>query len=104
TAGKGYGYCRLSDDLREWTQPIVVSYGGKLNGNPYFNECPHVVEVEPGEFVYFRNQLYGGGNVNWAYYSRNPLNFGIDHDDLLTARLEIAAPEIVELDGKHYIA
>jgi hypothetical protein len=104
TAGKGYGYCRTSQDLKTWSQSMVISYGGKLSDNPWFNESPHVVEVEPGEFVYFRNQYYGSGNLNWAYYSRNPLNFGIDHDEHLTARLEIAAPEVVVDDGKYYIA
>lgn len=104
TAGKGYGHARLSEDLENWSNSIVVSYGGKVGDNPWHNECPHVVEVEPGEFVYFRNQFYGGGNLNWVYHSNNPLNFGIDHDDHLVGRLQIAAPEIVEHDGRYYIA
>ncbi|MDK2970626.1 MAG: hypothetical protein PWP23_381 [Candidatus Sumerlaeota bacterium] len=104
TGGKGYGYCRLSDDLKTWSPSIVVSYGGAIGDNPWWNECPQVVEVLPGEFVYFRNQFYGGGNKNWVYYSKNPFNFGIDNDEGLVTDLNIAAPEVVEVDGKYYIA
>ena len=71
--GKGYGFCRTSPDLKMWSHSSVVSHGGRVGPGPWFNECPHVVEVLPGEFVYFRNQYYGTGQMNWAYYSTNPL-------------------------------
>jgi hypothetical protein len=102
--GKGYGMCRTSSDLAQWSFPSVVSYGGKIGPGPWFNECPHVVEVVPGEFVYFRNQYYGKNQTNWAYYSRNPLNFGIDDDTHLVAQLPVAAPEIILHGDKYYIA
>jgi len=102
--GRGYGFCRISPDLKTWSQSAVVSYGGRVGPGPWFNECPHVVEVLPGEFVYFRNQYYGQGQTNWACYSRNPLNFGIDDDTDLVARLSVAAPEIILHEGRYYIA
>lgn len=101
---RGYGFCRTSPDLRTWSPSCVVSYGGHLGPHPWWNECPHVVEVRPREFVYFRNQFYGRGMKNWVYYSRNPLDFGIDHDDDLVCSLRVAAPEIIHHEGKHYIA
>jgi hypothetical protein len=101
---RGYAYCRISPDLETWSPSFVVSYGGSVGDGPWWNECPHVVEVEPGEFVYFRNQFYGEGNRNWVYYSENPYNFGIDNDEGLVTDLPIAAPEIVQHDGKYYIA
>lgn len=101
---KGYGYCRTSADLRTWSPSMVISYGGSVGAGPWWNECPHVVEVRPGEFVYFRNQFYGEGARNWVYYSTNPYNFGVDNDACLVADLPIAAPEIVQTDGKYYIA
>jgi len=100
---RGYGYCRTSPDLKHWSHSFITSYGGSVGSNPWWNECPHVVEVEPGEFVYFRNQFYGKGARNWAYYSTNPYNFGIDNDSCLVADLPIAAPEIVMHEGKYYI-
>jgi len=88
--------------------PHVIKTDGRYVGGwtagSRLRECPHVVEVSPGEFVYFRNQYYGAGAANWAYYSTNPLNFGIDDDTNLVAQLPIAAPEIVLYDGKYYIA
>ncbi len=101
---KGYGFCRTSTDLKTWSPPFVTSYGGHIGSNPWFNECPHVVEVEPGEFVYFRNQYYGQGQTNWAYYSTNPRNFGIDNDAGIVARLSIAAPEVIFHEGGYYLA
>ncbi len=102
--GKGYGFCRTSPDLKQWSNSCVVSYGGRVGPNPWFNECPHVVEVLPGEFIYFRNQYYGDDQTNWAYYSTNPLNFGIDDDIPLVACLPVAAPEIIFHEGRYYIA
>ncbi len=102
--GKGYCFCRTSHDLQQWSPAITVSYGGRVGNDPWQIECPHVVEVQPGEFVYFRNQYYGKDETNWAYYSRNPLNFGIDDDFGLVARLPIAAPEIIHHEGQYYIA
>jgi hypothetical protein len=61
------------------------------------------VEPAPGEFVYFRNQFYGEGQRNWAYYSRNPRYFGIDDDSGLVANFPIGAPEIVYHEGKYYV-
>jgi hypothetical protein len=100
----GFGFCRISPDLKTWGFPGVVSYGGRVSRGPLFNECPHVVENSPGEFVYFRNQFYGQGQTNWAYYSRGPLNFSIDDDTDLVARLPVAAPEIIQHQGHYYIA
>lgn len=58
--GQGYAYCRTSPDLRRWSHSCVVSYGGGPGPGPWNNECPHVVEVKPGLFYFFRNQYYGG--------------------------------------------
>lgn len=101
---QGFVFCRTSPDLRRWSPSCVVCYGGKIGTSPFQIECPHVVEVLPGEFVMFRNQYYGRGALNWVYHSRNPLNFGINDDSKLVCSLPVAAPEIVLHEGKYYIA
>jgi hypothetical protein len=101
---QGFAFCRTSPDLRRWSRSCVVSYGGKIGTSPFHIECPHVVEVLPGEFVFFRNEFYGRGQRNWAYHSRNPLNFGINDDSRLVCNLPVAAPEIILHEGKYYIA
>ena len=82
----------------------MVSYGGKIGPGPWNNECPHVVEVEPGLFYFFRNQYYGQRARNWVYRSDNPLNFGIDDDRKLVRSWRVAAPEIIHHEGQYYIA
>jgi hypothetical protein len=44
---RGFGFCRISPDLKTWGFPAVVSYGGRVSRGPLFNECPHVVENFP---------------------------------------------------------
>ena len=102
--GKGYGFCRTSPDLEKWSYSCVVSYGGKVGSDRFQNECPHVVEVEPGVFYYFRNQFYGKNARNWVYRSDNPLNFGIDDDSKLVRSWHLAAPELIRYEGQYYIA
>ena len=102
--GKGYGYCRISADLKTWSHSCVVSYGGKVGPGPCNNECPHVVEPEPGTYYYFRNQFYGENATNWIYRSKNPLQFGIDNDEGLVRSWHVAAPEILFHEGQYYVA
>jgi hypothetical protein len=100
----GYGFCRTSPDLKTWSHSSVVSYGGRVGPQKWQNECPHVVEAEPGVFYYFRNQFYGQRARNWVYRSNNPLNFGIDEDSKLVRNWRLAAPEIIVHEGQYYIA
>ncbi len=103
-AQHGYVYCRTSDDLLKWSDSVVVSYGGKAGNNPYSCECPHVVEISPGNYFLFRTQLYGPGAQTTVYQSANPFHFGIDNDAGYVRQMNLCAPEIVTLDGKYYIA
>ncbi|MEJ2703612.1 MAG: hypothetical protein P8Z79_14335 [Sedimentisphaerales bacterium] len=102
--GRGYGFCRTSPDLEKWSYSCVVSYGGRVGSDRFQNECPHVVEPEPGVFYYFRNQFYGKHARNWVYRSGNPLNFGIDDDSKLVRSWHLAAPEVILHEGQYYIA
>jgi hypothetical protein len=102
--GRGYGFCRTSPDLKTWSHSCVVSYGGRVGAERWENECPHVVEPEPGVYYYFRNQYYGRNARNWVYRSTNPLNFGIDNDEGLLRSWHLAAPEVILHEGEYYIA
>jgi hypothetical protein len=101
---RGYAYCRTSPDLKTWSHSSVVSFGGKPGPGPWNNECPHVVEPEPGHFYLLRNEFYGERARNWVYHSKNPLNFGIDDDAKLIRNWRVAAPEIILHEGQYYIA
>jgi len=102
---KGGVYCRTSKDLREWSEEKLVARGGKSGDGPYSAECPFVVEVDPGQFYLFRTQYYGKSALTHVYFSRDPLNFGVDdNESFYVCSLPIAAPEIVKVDGQYFIA
>jgi hypothetical protein len=67
------------------------------------SECPFVVERD-GLFYLFRNQVYGKGALNTQYASANLMDFGVNDDRFLIGEMPIAAPEIIEHEGKQYIA
>lgn len=95
-------YARTSADLRAWSAPSRVAFGGIAGKGPYSAECPFVIEKE-GYFYLFRTQSYGPP-ITRVYRSRDPLDFGIDDDRFLIAELPIAAPELVLEDGQWYVA
>jgi Glycosyl hydrolases family 32 N-terminal domain len=102
---KGAVYCRTSPDLRSWGEARLVARGGQSGDGPYSSECPFVVELEPGRFYLFRNQIYGKGAKCSVYFSHDPFDFGVAHDDgHFVCTLPIAAPEIIKHDGQYYIA
>lgn len=100
-------FCRTSENLKQWSEPILVSAGGSADekSNWYGGdaECPFVVERK-GMFVLFRNQRYGQDNLNTQYASPNLLNFGVGHDLYRIGELPVAAPEVFEYEGEWYIA
>ena len=101
---KGAVFARTSEDLRKWSEPRIVSSGGRGGDGPFSAECPHVVERQ-GMYYLFRTERYGANNLTHVYRSGDPLNFGHDEDDKYwCASLPVAAPEVV-LDGRsEYIA
>jgi hypothetical protein len=98
-------FLRTSFDLKEWSQPMVVSAGGAASVpiNLFDAECPFVVERN-GWYYLFRNQAYGVNAQNTQYASKNPFDFGVDDDKYRLGTLPVAAPEIVLHQGHWYIA
>jgi len=100
-------FCRTSNDLRRWGEPVTVCAGGTPSTQTaWFGgdcECPFVVEID-GLYYLFRNQRYGRSNLNTQYCSENLLDFGIDDDSRIVGTLPVAAPEIIKCRGQYYIA
>jgi len=98
-------YCRTSDDLIHWSGSHVVASGGQAGDGPCSAECPFVVEPEPGQFYLFRTQAYGANAQTRVYFSRDPMDFGVDHDEgHFICTMPLAAPEIIKRDGECFIA
>jgi hypothetical protein len=100
---KGSVYCRTSRDLKRWSEPITVAFGGQAGTKFYSAECPHAV-FRHGWYYLFRTQRYGQNAQTSVYRSKDPLDFGIDDDRHFIGRLPVAAPEIVRHEGQDYIA
>jgi hypothetical protein len=101
----GAGFCRTSNDLRTWSEPVMVAAGGRASGTKYSAECPHVVyRRDTGLYYLFRTQRYGRNNISSIYASPDPLNFGVNDDRYFIGTLPVAAPEIVKHNGRYYIA
>jgi hypothetical protein len=101
----GADYCRTSANLRDWSASHVVARGGTAGGGAYSAECPFVIELERGKYYLFRTQHYGEKAQTSVYFSRNPLDFGVDNDEShFVCTLPVAAPEVFKYDGKWYIA
>jgi len=98
-------YCRTSTDLNAWSQPKQVAFGGFAGEGKFSAECPFVVERTPGNFYLFRTQHYGTAAYTSVYFSNDPMDFGISHDQgHLVCTLPVAAPEIVKFQDQYYIA
>lgn len=103
----GFGYCRTSLNLRDWSESVVVSHTPPFPGNSprYSDECPQVVYLpEAGLYYLFVTQIYGRDSQTTVYASPNPLYFGIDSDAYKVCTLPVAAPEVVHFEGQYYMA
>ena len=87
-----FGYVRVSSD-------------GQAGEDKASAECPFVVQLAPGEFYLFRTQHYDPNPQTSVYFSHDPLDFGVNHDEgHFICKLPICGSEIVRFGGQYYIA
>lgn len=100
---EGKVFCRISEDLRNWSDAIVVAFGGQAGSGKYDVECPHVVYYDEHYYL-FSTQKYGRNMTTSIYRSKDPLNFGINDDQYHVHTMPIAAPEVILHNGEYYLA
>ena len=105
---KGAVYCRTSNDLKTWSDSIIVSSGGSAGSGWSDAEVPYVL-YHPREHAYYLFRTHSppdgeGDYLTSVYRSGDPLDFGIGNDDYLIATFDAEASWIVEEDGQYYIA
>lgn len=90
-------WCRSSRDLRTWSEPVAVQWGGRAGRGHPATAAPLVVRRD-GLYYLFRT------DSRWlplthVYRSADPLDFGKEGDAKHVGTLRIAAPELVEDRG-----
>ncbi|HCO93656.1 MAG TPA: hypothetical protein DIU00_06860 [Phycisphaerales bacterium] len=105
TNHRGVNYCRISTDLQNWGSSKIVAEGSVYGKGPYCAECPHVIYLpEPKRYYLFNTQRYGRRQHATVFSSSDALHYGINDNRFEVATLPVAAPEIILLDGRYYIA
>ena len=95
-------YCRTTKDLKTWSKPRRVCFGGSAGDGMWSAECPHVVRRE-GYYYLFRTTSYRKP-LTHVYRSTDPMDFGLGDDDKKIGTIAVAAPEIVTSLGRDYIS
>ena len=103
TERPGHIFCRTSENLYDWSEPIDVCWGGSGGRGPWSAECPFVVQQD-GFFYLFRTSRYHPPAVTHVYRSKDPLHFGLDEDSKKIATISVAAPEIVQVGSDSFIS
>jgi len=102
---EGSVYLRTSADLKLWSESKKVAFGGAAGTNPYSAECPFVFYHKESKYYYlFRTQRYGANAQTTVYRSADPADFGVNDDRCRVGTLPIAAPEIIEHEGRTFVA
>jgi len=97
-------WLRTTKDLLNFSEPRRVLTGGQAGKNWWNFECPHVVRVG-GWFYLFHTQNYAPGKQQTSVYrSADPTYFGIHDDSNFVCHLPVAAPELMQHEGRWYLA
>ena len=106
-AGKGAIYCRISSDLRHWSESVVVNRGGEAGDGPQDAECPFVLYL-PHQYSFYLFRAHPAkdkdGYETSVYCSPSPLDFGVDSDEYKVASLPVEAARIIFYEQQYYIA
>jgi len=102
---RGVNYCRISTDLQNWGSSKIVAEGSIYSKGPYCAECPHVIYLpESKRYYLFNTQRYGRRQHATVFSSSDALHYGINDNRFEVTTLPVAAPEVILLDGRYYIA
>lgn len=95
---------RVSRDLKAWSEPVDVCFGGRGGSGPASAAAPFVLR-RGGTFFLLRTGLTAdpGARATYVYRSSDPLNFGRDDDAGLVAVLPVSGAEVVRAGDDEWI-
>ena len=95
---------RTSKHLRDWSAASVVCADTSRESRHSTLESPFVVPRPEGFYLLVRNRLLEEDTVTTVSFSKEPARFPGGVHPWFTELKHVHAPEIVEFDGRHYIA
>lgn len=98
--GRGAICARSSSDLLTWSHSQTVNRGGNAGVGPADAECAFVFAKEDS-LLLFRWDERG---ITTIYRSTDPLNFGVDHDQLKVGELPFECVRIIQEKNRFYLA
>ena len=95
---------RTSKDLGDWgTATVVYADTSRESGHSSL-ESPFVVSRPEGFYLFVRNRLLEEDVVTTVSFSEDPAHFPSGERPWFAELKHVHAPEIVEIDGRYYIA
>jgi hypothetical protein len=95
---------RTSKDLRDWSEATVVYVDTSRESGHSSLESPFVVPRPEGFYLFVRNRLLEEDTVTTVSFSEDPARFPSGAHPWFAELKHVHAPEIVECDGRYYIA
>ena len=101
---RGAVYCRTSPDLTSWSEARIVARGRPIGRWSVFGGVPVCGGIRTRAVLSLPQSDLRKGAKCSVYFSHDPLDFGVAHDDgHFVCTLPIAAPEIINHEGQYYI-
>lgn len=95
---------RVSNDLKTWSEPVDVCFGGRGGSGPASAAAPFVLRRGDAFFLLRTGVTADSGTrATYVYRSSDPLNFGRDDDAGLVAVLPVSGAEVVRAGDEEWI-
>ena len=102
---KGATTPRTSDDLLHWGPEPHRGRGRRSGDGPVLGRVPLRRRAATGPLLSLPHAAVWEERADMVYHSRDPLDFGIEHDAAhYVTTLPVAAPEIFQHEGRWYMA
>jgi hypothetical protein len=94
---------RTSADLRNWSEAVIVHYDNRPANHSRL-ESPFVLPRPEGFYLFARDRYVTDHCLTRVYFSKDQARFSSGERAWFGTLEDVHAPEIVELDGQHYLA
>jgi hypothetical protein len=95
---------RRSRDLEHWSEPVVVHHDMMRPAKHGYLESPVVIQRPEGFYLFIRHRLFEEDQKTVVLFSERPDSFPSGERQWFAEFSHVHAPEIVEHNGRMYLA